>query len=179
MPCIKNLVLGSGGILGFAILGGLKYLEERGFYKKKELNNILGVSVGSVIGLLITLGFEIDEIIDLGMKLNFFKLINFNNSKFFSIIENFGYDNKKKFKNFLQVVITKKINNTDITFNELYELNGIDLTVLVSNANTVSGEYLNKDSKPNMKVYEAVYILLVFLLFYPHKLDNYCILMVK
>ena len=96
MPYIKNLVLGSGGIYGFTILGALKYLEDNNFYKREELNNILGVSIGAILGLFISLGYELDEIIELGMKLDFFKLINFNSNKFLSIVENFGYDNGEK-----------------------------------------------------------------------------------
>ena len=83
MPYIKNLVLGSGGIYGFTILGALKYLEDNNYYKRTELNNILGASIGSILGLFITVGYELDEIIELGMKLDFFKLLNFNSNKFF------------------------------------------------------------------------------------------------
>ena len=76
MTYIKNLVLGSGGIYAFTILGALKYLEENNYYKRTEIRNILGASVGSLLGLFISLGYELDEIIELGMKLDLFKLLN-------------------------------------------------------------------------------------------------------
>ena len=173
MTYIKNLVLGSGGIYGFTILGALKYLEENNYYKRTEIRNILGASVGSLLGLFISLGYELDEIIELGMKLDLFKLLNFNSNKFLNIIEKFGYDDGEKLIKFFKIVINKKTNNKDITFKELYELNNIDFTVIVSNANKQCGEFFNKDTKPNMKVWEAVLISSsIPIVFHPYKLDN-------
>lgn len=173
MSYIKNLVLGSGGIYGFTILGALKYLEDNNYYKKEEIQNILGASIGSIIGMLIYVGYELEEIIEIGIKLDFFKLINFNSNKFLSIVENFGYDSGDKLIRVLKIMINKKTNNPDITFQELYKLTNIDFTVIVSNATKECGEYFNKDNKPDMKVWEAVIISSsVPLFFHPYKLDD-------
>ena len=48
---IENLLIGSGGTLGFYFIGCLKVLEKKGLLS--NIKNILGISVGSLIGLMI------------------------------------------------------------------------------------------------------------------------------
>ena len=80
---------------------------------------------------------------------------------------------ERKMVKLFKIIINKKTNNKDITFKELYEFTNIDFTVIVSNATKECGEYFNKDTKPNMKVWEAVLISSsVPLVFHPYKLDN-------
>ncbi len=55
---IKDLVLGSGGIKGFAHIGFLKALLERGI----PIGYVVGVSIGSVVAALYTNGYKPDDI---------------------------------------------------------------------------------------------------------------------
>lgn len=167
---IENLAIDSGGINGLTYLGSLKYL-----YEKKLLDNlkrILGSSIGSLIGLLICLNFTIDDIIDLGLNINFSNILNMNNN-FLEITTNFGYDNGNKLEKLIKSIIKSKMKKEEVTFKELYEYNPIELNVLVSNITDNKEEYFNKDNNPDMLVWEAVRISCnIPLIFHPYKLND-------
>jgi NTE family protein len=55
---MKFLVLGAGGQFGFSFLGILKNLEN----SIKEVQEISGASIGSLIGLFLAAGKSVDEI---------------------------------------------------------------------------------------------------------------------
>lgn len=57
----RDLVLGSGGIKGFAHIGFLKAILERGL----PIGNVVGVSIGSVVATMFANGFTPDQIRDL------------------------------------------------------------------------------------------------------------------
>ena len=58
---IKNLVFSGGGAKGFAYIGVLKALEE--FKLTKNIKKIIGVSIGSMFGTLLSLGFNSKELL--------------------------------------------------------------------------------------------------------------------
>ena len=61
----------------------------------------------------------------------------------------------------------------DITFIELYEYNNIIFNVLSSNLTENKSEYFNKDSSPDMNVWEAIRISCnIPLIFSPYKYKN-------
>lgn len=59
------LVLGSGGVKGLGIIGGLIALEQEGYLD--SIHTIVGTSVGAVIGLLLVVGCSLYEIFELGL----------------------------------------------------------------------------------------------------------------
>ncbi len=77
---IENLLIGSGGTLGFYFLGILKLLNERNLIN--GIKNILGVSVGSLLGLMLALKFTYKEIYEFSVKLDLSKILNIKQNKF-------------------------------------------------------------------------------------------------
>lgn len=67
-----GLVLSGGGARGFAHAGVIKALQEFGI----TINEISGVSAGSVIGAYYAAGFSIDEIISVTKRLELFRVID-------------------------------------------------------------------------------------------------------
>ena len=68
------LVLGPGAIKGFYMLGGLSKLEHNGY-----LSNVkvwVGVSIGSVISLLLICGYSIKEIIEIAINTDILSEMN-------------------------------------------------------------------------------------------------------
>ena len=57
---IENIYLDAGGIYGYTICGCLQVLQENNILK--NINNILGCSVGGLIGLLLALEYTTEEI---------------------------------------------------------------------------------------------------------------------
>ena len=68
-----GIVLSGGGARGFAHIGVLKALNENGIYP----DVISAVSAGSIVGSLYADGYAPDEIFNLFIKLDIFKLVKF------------------------------------------------------------------------------------------------------
>ena len=167
---IENLSIDSGGIYGFCYLGSLKYLYEQNLLD--NLKNILGSSIGSLIGLMICLKFTIYDIILLGEHLDLEKFINKDNN-ILDISQNYGFDNGEKLEKIIKSIIKSKMKKIDVTFSELYEYNNIMFNVLASNLTENKSEYFNKDISPNMNIWEAIRISCnIPLIFSPYKYKN-------
>lgn len=63
-----GLVLSGGGARGFAHLGVLKFLEEKGI----QVSAVSGTSAGAIAGSLIAAGYKADEIYQLLISTNYF-----------------------------------------------------------------------------------------------------------
>lgn len=99
-----SLVLSGGSAYGFVHLGIIKFLEENNL-KPKE---IIGTSMGSLIGALYAFGYTYDELEKITTDIKYLKLIDFNISNP-SILE------VKKVLEYLELLFKKKqIKNTKI-----------------------------------------------------------------
>jgi len=56
----KNLVFKGGGIRGIAYLGALEVIDKKGILEKSE--NVAGASAGAITALLVSLGYNFEEI---------------------------------------------------------------------------------------------------------------------
>jgi NTE family protein len=73
-----GLALGAGGARGYAHVGVLKILEK----EEIEIDFIAGTSVGSLIGALYALGFDIDEIEKIVLEQDFREYVTFKSISF-------------------------------------------------------------------------------------------------
>tara|TARA_B100000795_G_scaffold136703_1_gene102096 strand:+ start:652 stop:1494 length:843 start_codon:yes stop_codon:yes gene_type:complete len=151
---IKNLVLSAAGINGYIFLGGIKYLMEKNLLD--NLENILGTSVGSILGLLYILGFTIDEIIELATKISPDTIFNITGKNVISFISDYGIDNGEKIIKIIKIICEKKVGNSNITFQELYNIKNITFTVSALNVNKKSLVYFSHKNYPNLEVYKAI-----------------------
>ena len=61
---IKNIVLSGGAYKGFYTIGALKYLSENKFYNIEEIEKVYGTSVGSLLGALLCLKLNWEDLIE-------------------------------------------------------------------------------------------------------------------
>lgn len=153
---VKNtrLVLSGGGSKGVAILGGLHYLYEND--KLNDIEEYWGTSIGSLISLLLLIGYTPFEAFhEFFMQDNF--IDNLNNSTFY---EKFALCPIELFGEKIKTFITKKLNdeNKDPTFMDLYTIFNKKLNIIGSNTDTMEGVCFNVYSHPFMKVIEAIEI---------------------
>jgi predicted acylesterase/phospholipase RssA len=144
-----HLVLSGGGIKGVYTVGALKCLEDEG--KLKNIKYILGSSIGSIIGLLLTF-LKIYDIISL---IKIYANIDYSNIDIKLFIEKFGLlHNSQKTKPVEDIL---KVHFGKVpTLYELYKSTGIEYTVSVCNLSTMSLEYLNYKSAPDLSVLDAI-----------------------
>ena len=75
---IKHIVLSSGAYKGFYTIGVIKHLLDNKFFNIEDIENIYGTSVGSIIGVLLCLKLEWDDIVEYTINRPWHKQININ-----------------------------------------------------------------------------------------------------
>jgi len=144
------LVLSGGGVKGIAHMGALKSLEKRNMLC--GFKTIIGTSVGSLIGLLHSIGYSPDEMYDFIELLDISKLRNLDAS---SLLEDFGLDNGKKLEVVLVKLLEAKSIKANITFGELYEKTNINLIFTTVCLNDKQIHYLSHTYTPDLDILTA------------------------
>ena len=147
----KTLILSGGGIKGVAMSSALNTLHENGLLK--NINKIIGCSIGAFISLLYTLNYTTKKIEILLQEVNLSKFQDINAKLF---LEKYGFDNGEKFIKFMEACMEYQNFNKNITFQELYEKTKIELILVASNVNTSSAEFFSYTNFPELKVIEAL-----------------------
>lgn len=165
---ITKLVISGGGINGIAILGGINELFK--YNKKDNIKEILCVSVGSIIGLLIVLGYNSDELKNIFTEI---KLNDFMDYKVKRFIDNWGFDDGIMNKKLLKAMLINKKYNPNITFIDLYNKTNIELIITGTNLTKGITEYFNYKTYPHMEVIDAIRISCSYPVIYtPVKYNN-------
>lgn len=149
-PKIKYLALSGGGVKGFAYIGCFQALKDLNLL---ELEEISGTSIGSVFGFFHILKYTPEELY------SFVKKFEYNMIKsldFLNIFRNWGIETGEKSVRFLQSMIRYKLQKTDLTFEELYEINPIKFTVVATHLNTRQAINYNHINTPQQSVVQAI-----------------------
>ena len=153
---IRHLILSGGGNKCLVFIGALKFLEEQGLLLSIE--KFAGTSGGSIIILLVVLGYTIKDIIDLYKQLDLYALLNINSNNILNFFNNFGLDNGDKVIRMLKIVLRKKNFHDTITFEELYAITNKHLLISGTCVEKERVEYFDHILTPDMPVYLAVRI---------------------
>ena len=146
-----ELIISSGGIKGFSLIGALEKLSKN--YPINKIKYYTGCSFGSIILLLLNINYSINEIKNIFLAINFG---NFQECKIINFFEKCGLDEGLKFINLLRAMMINKNYNFNITFKELYELTNKILTIAVVNITKGNVEYQNYMTTPNLSVILSV-----------------------
>lgn len=124
------IVLSGGGARGSLLVSALKALQKEGLCLEK-LKGACGTSIGSVIALMIVLGFTIDEMINLFMNVDPVSIIT--RCKSMSFTKNHGAMDMSGVKSWIvENVFKPKLLSPEVTFAELEEITGKTFCVTVS-----------------------------------------------
>jgi predicted acylesterase/phospholipase RssA len=124
---IKNLVISGGGVKIIGALGVIKYLDENNILKSIE--NYYGTSAGSILCLMLVLGFDSSEIIKFIEKFDLNKIFIVNTDNLFTT------SNLSPFKQYAIKINSNETNKLQIYRNEFSG----NFTV----ANLIEGNNLN------------------------------------
>jgi hypothetical protein len=147
----NEIIISSGGNKGIALIGALNEFFNR--YPIKKIKYYSGCSVGSIICLLLNIGYNINELNEILFKINFG---NFQELKVRNLLEKCGFDEGIKFTNFFKALLLNKNFNQNITFSELYRLTDKILTITVVNITKGITEYHNYINTPDLSVVLSV-----------------------
>ncbi len=147
------LCLGGGSIRGFCELGALYYLEKKNIYNIKHIHTLIGSSVGSILALLLCIGYEPFEIlqkvnkINSWMDINAFDLLNFKNER--GLLD---------FKNLIKIIedlVIPKIGKIP-TLGELYKITKKKLIIVTTNVYEKKSVYLDYINNPDLLCTDAI-----------------------
>lgn len=151
---IQNLVLSGGGVKGMCICGALKRIYEvDGLHVSLQLSEILGVSVGAIIGLLLTVGYTPEELVESLLIKNFEELTDIS---IMYILQNYGLDSGNHIKEYIIELLAVKKIDPEISFSDLYKLTGINLRVASTNLDKNIQVIFDHNSRPELKVIDAI-----------------------
>lgn len=172
---IKHIVISGGGIIGFAQYGILRESNLRGLWSFENIESIYGTSIGSILGVFLSLKFEWSVLDDYIIKRPWQNVINFT---MYSIIQSFesrGILNIKIIEDILAPVLRAKNIDINVTMREFYELTNIELHIFVTELNNFNIIDISYIEYPEWKLVDAVYASCsIPILFAPLLKDSKC-----
>jgi predicted patatin/cPLA2 family phospholipase len=142
-----EIIISSAGIKGIALIGALNEFFK--YYSIKQIKYYTGCSAGALICTLLNIGYTIDELNEIILKIDF---ILFQELKIINLIDKLGLDEGNKFTNFLKALFINKNLNINITFKELYIITNKILTITVVNITKGIVEYHNYMNTPDLNI---------------------------
>lgn len=147
---IDSIAFSGGGIKGLSYIGVVKFLHEKDMVK--DIKNLSGTSVGSLVCLMINLGYTNEEMEKMALNLTTKNLEDIDINLLF---EKYGLNRGEKIEIFLKYIIGFKKFDEDITFKKLYEATGKALYITACKLNDYSETVFNYINTPDMEVYKA------------------------
>jgi len=168
----KNLIVGGAGINGSYYLGALWNLEEKGYLT--EIETYVGSSVGSVISLLMIIGYSPKIIQEVVVKLDLRGIFeNINSDDVLNFIDSFGICDPRILMKIIFTFLKKANVESNVTFQQLFNQYKKKLFVTGTCLNTHSIHLFSVESHPTMKVLDAIRISIsIPFVFSPVKFEN-------
>jgi len=152
---INTVVLSGGGTKAISYVGFFTSLFKH--IDKEQIKHYICVSAGAMFSLCLVLDYSVDDIKKILFKYDFNKVIpTLNNLD--ELFLNYGLSNGNEMKKLMEDIIEYKLgtDNISITFSDLYKINNIKLTMVVTNFTSQSVEYWNYDTTPNNRVLDGI-----------------------
>ena len=156
---IQHIVLCGGGNVGLLHYGILKESNKAQFWNLHNLRSIYATSVGSIIAVFITLGYEWDILDNYLINRPWHKLFDVDFSKILQSVQNRGIFNRNHFVQLFDPLLKGKNLSTNITLKEFYEYSGVDLHIFSIDINqkcSVDVDFSHK-THPEVPLIDAVY----------------------
>jgi NTE family protein len=156
MDKLERLIFSGGGIRGIAFVGSLMAIKDLYNIEPSQLpalKEIAGTSIGSLVALMVCIGFTIEEMRIFAEETDISDLSTVNGDSLFTT---FGMNDGKILYKLANDVLRKKGIPTDITFKSLFEQYKKVLHVVVTDISTVKERMLNVFTYPQMPIIKAV-----------------------
>jgi predicted acylesterase/phospholipase RssA len=155
------LLLGPGGVKGFLMLGSLLLFEKAKMLR--GIKKIVGVSIGAVIGLFLSIGCSVTEIIELAFMTDLVELMS--TIDFIHIMKKNGLVSHDVFRKRMRDKLSEKCGFVP-TLKQLHLMTGIDFEVVVTNLDKDQAEYFGYANQPDLCSVEAVLMSMSLPLFF-------------
>lgn len=152
---LNHIVISGGGVKGISFCGAfrmIKELQDSGEISL-DLKSICGVSVGSILGLMYTIGYSHIDMENVILQTN---LDSLKHVRIYNMFSNYGLDSGEELLNWVSSLIVSKGYSVGVTFLELYNKTSINFRVVATNLNKHTQVIFDKDSYPDFQVLLAV-----------------------
>ena len=156
---IKHLVISGGGPTGLISYGSLKTLSQNNYWKLSNIQSVYASSIGGFIATCVIMGYSWEDLDDYLLKRPWEKAFNDIKTDIIEIIYNKGIDGEKVFDICMSPLLKGKDLQENITLEEFYEFNNIDLYLTTTELNRDKPfrlEILSHKTHPNMPLIKAL-----------------------
>lgn len=149
---IENLAFKGGGVLGMAYSGAVEALEEQNILT--GVKSVSGTSAGSTLALMLSLGYNSDEIKQMVNATDFKKFEDGWNP--IRITTHYGIYKGDFLLNWVKDIIEKKTKNPNITFSDLKKSGYKDLKVFATDLTLGEVCEFSEEKTPDVIVAESI-----------------------
>lgn len=174
---VKNIVISGGGIGGFTFYGAIKQLNIDGVWNIDNIDNIYGTSIGSMVGVMLSLKYSWGELDDYILKRPWQRVFKLDFSIFLNAIEKRGiFDQKVMYETIGPLLLGKGLDQ-NITMKELFDFTGINCHIICTELHTMNLINISHSTHPDWKLIDAIYCSCALpIVFSPFSFNNnyYC-----
>lgn len=172
---IKHIVLSGGGHVGFTQCAILKTLYEKEFYKFDNIKTIYAASAGAIIGVVLCLNHNFDDIFEYVIDRPWHESIELDISNFLNFYQDKGIFKDEIFITILKPLLCAKDLHINSTLRDLYNISKIELNILSTKMEDFTAYKMNYKTHPNITILQAVHMSAAIpFVFQPVFYDNQC-----
>lgn len=152
---INTVIFGGAGNKGFIFLGLIKLLQEHNILN--TLKTYYGVSAGSIIVLLLNLGYTYDEMLHILLnELKYNELLQITSKSVLNLFDKFAISDSTYLEETIKSLIEKKGFNPYINFKQLHNITCKELNI--GFVKCFQNKYINANyrTRPDMPIWLAV-----------------------
>lgn len=143
---------------GLAFIGALQYLRDVKCVDfgagSPKLESVAGVSIGSLLAMLICCGYSVPELTAFGCDIKHSDVMNPDPVRLLS--GELSVDDGTVLDTYIKSLLIRKGFSPDTTFSQLFACTGTKLHVNITDLTDASVVHVNPDSHPHLSVAEAI-----------------------
>ena len=157
IPTIKHLVISGGGAAGFSYYGVLKQTQIRGLWAPDDIKTIYATSAGTLLAVIISLGYDWKTLDDYLIKRPWEKVYKFELSMAIKAIMNQGIFDIKAVQETFKPLFKGKDISIDINLLDFYKYNNKEIHFFTTDYHTFQTVDISYKTHPEWTVIDAVY----------------------
>jgi NTE family protein len=117
MRSVTHLLFSSGSVLTISYIGALMELDTSGILS--QITKYSGVSAGAIIATCLAIGYTLQELKDIVMKMDFASVQDIGEDSPIHLLELYGFDSGEKLLRFIRALVKVKGYSDTTTFMDL------------------------------------------------------------
>lgn len=169
---IKHIVISGGGPTGLLSYGAIKCLAKKKYWELKNIKTMYGTSIGAILAVVLALNYDWQWVDDYLIKRPWGKVIEVKPENFIQAFSSKGVLSSSIMDTMLKPLLEAKDISLDITLNDFYNLNKIEIHMYSVELNTFKKIDISYKSHPNLKLLTAIKMTTAFPIMFPPVIQN-------